>query len=303
MLSHYLSKIRLKSLFLFITLFFYLNPIPESLLAQDRLNLPQLDTSVTISGKNFTLLRDYFSILPDTTEILAFEIVAVLLKIFPLDYRQACAEMITHWGTVAEGTMQNMIRLIFSQHKPDAEITQALLVFRCFSNYDYYLNNFYDERLALLQLHTQSATLRLLPIADNCLRCTDLYRIHFAEVVQKEGPLIISLKIESSSENPCCDGPYWYKEEQVQLFSISVGKVRNSVRLLKHKEENFHDDVEGDLTIIYNGYFDYLKNPQGQLHSIITQFNITENELLVEMGSDTLYWNKEQMLFKRDIKE
>src|SRR3972149_2003097 len=80
----------------------------------------------------------------------------------PAEGRGACAEMIEHWGTVAEGTATWSVRALFRWEQASGRT--LLVAFRCGSSYADYAS-YYDERLGIVSLEPSSARLRLIPAA------------------------------------------------------------------------------------------------------------------------------------------
>lgn len=287
--------------FLFIFTNFLILSEPKAI---GRLNLPQQNIQISITDKNHKTLKKFFKNFKITnSKALNKGIERVLIDLIPENYHLVCKEMISHWGTVAEKSSDFSVRIIFiKNYEDDNKSKQIFLVYRCFSSYTGYIDQFFDERLAVLRINNNDSTLSFLSHAKDCENCSDLSQINLDQIVSIKGEPLVSLIFSVSNENPCCGGPFQYSEERINYYLFQHDGVKQVASVLKHKEEYHHDDVGGDVDIIYDAKVEFQKNPKGDITHIISEFSIKENNQVKETGKIEYIWKRKGKNFKKIIK-
>ncbi len=210
---------------------FVLLTCAASVCAQPRHNLPQR--------------ADRFPIPPDARERLraaeASGMGADVLETLPVDFRTACGDVVRAWGASARGTAVWSVRELHRE-KSAARVT-LLVALRCSSSQPAYAG-FADERAALVLLLAGASHLQLIPLAEDCANCSELFRVAFERIHPAEGAALWELRVASSSKNPCCDGPSSDTAERVLLVRASDGRTVLEIETLREIRE--HDDESGD---------------------------------------------------------
>lgn len=231
--------------------------------AQARVNLPQSTQVVVFSqGASRDLQAQVAGgVEPGTPQWTATE--KTLLTSLPDDFRAACGEIVTHWGTIAEGTARWTVRPL--QVERTGLTPSLLLAFRCGSTYPGYAE-YYDERLALLTLDASGGSLRFIPFAKDCDNCSELYHVGFLQELPVDQGFLWELRVASSTDNPCCDGPEQESKESLYYFLFPEGRL---VFSLERAHETFsHNDVDGDWEERCQGQPGYERDPDGYLTAI-----------------------------------
>ena len=233
--------------------------------AAARLNLPQQAHETTLHEAARDILQRYL-IQPAAAPALPGDLQELLVKSLPAEGRGACAEMIEHWGTVAEGTATWSVRALFRWEQ--AGQRTLLVAFRCGSSYADYAS-YYNERLGIVSLEPSSARLRLIPVAEDCDNCSDLYHLEFSgEFAVPPGTLAV-LAMTFSSDNPCCDGPSQWRYEQLIYVLLPEGSV--ALALDRVHERYDHDDEAGDTEEVCRSGITPRRNPAGQLAGLVAE--------------------------------
>src|SRR3990172_4749819 len=228
-------------------------------------SLPQQAADVPLPAEARAKLLAYLG-QPTATPALPPDLEQLLVGSLPAEGRGACAEMIEHWGTVAEGTATWSVRALFRWEQASGRT--LLVAFRCGSSYADYAS-YYDERLGIVSLEPSSARLRLIPVAEDCDNCSDLYHLEFSgEFAVPPGTLAV-LAMTFSSDNPCCDGPSQWRTEQLVYILLPEGKV--ALTLDRVTERYDHDDVDGDTEEICRSVITPRRGPAGQLAGLVAE--------------------------------
>jgi hypothetical protein len=265
-----------------------------------RLNLPQVQTHIVISESDHATLKRYFGSLEHGTgHELDEGIGRILLDILMEDYQTGCQDMISFWGTVAEGTAHLSVRVLFVRDPGKTDSKQVLLTYRCSSTYEGYRDHFYDERLAVLLITPTTSSLALMPHAEDCHNCSDLSRIRFGEVIQHDATSLVSLLVMTSNRNPCCDGPIQFSEERIDYYLFQETGVKLVASVLRHREDYTHDDVDGDVTTIYESKITVHKDQRGNVSHIGSHYSLSTNGALQETGELTYSWDSEKREFNQ----
>jgi hypothetical protein len=210
--------------------------------AAAQLNLPQFDASAEFPEETRTTLEPLLRrAAAEGTAVLSLEAERQVIGLLPAELRDACPRMISHWGEVAQGTARWSLRVL--QWRPSPDALAALLAFRCGSSLPDYAEA-YDERLGLLRFTLDTAQMKLIPIAEDCDNCSDLFRLEFSRAFPLPEGELAELAVTASSENPCCGGPSAWREERLLYVALPEASVALSV--VRQSERYEHDDVEGD---------------------------------------------------------
>jgi len=233
--------------------------------AAARVNLPQRTAEVPLPAEARAALTAFLG-QRAASPALPADLEQLLVDNLPAELRGACAEMIEHWGTVAEGTARWSARALFRWEQ--AGRRTLLVAFRCGSSYADYAS-YYDERLGLVTLEAGRARLQLIPLAEDCDNCSDLYHLEFSgEFAVPPGTLAV-LAMTYSSDNPCCDGPSQWRYEQLVYILLPEGKV--ALTLDRVTERYDHDDVDGDTEEICRSVITPRRGPAGQLAGLVAE--------------------------------
>lgn len=272
--------------------------IPFAFEISARINLPQISKALQIAKEDQDRLRNYFTELENNSNIIIDkDVEKILLNILNI-YDSACSEMISYWGSLAEGTANLNIRIIFISENEDTTKKYVLLGIRCYSNYHEYGGKYCDERLAALLIDSQNTSIILLPHAEDCTNCPELSRIEFDRIVHKKNPLIISLAIITTNDNPCCGGPYQYSDERVNYYAFLESGVKQVASIVRYQAEYSHDEVEGDYSKIYKSNIRNELNSKEGYTQIISEYIIQTNGVKDKSGSKYYVWNPEKEKFE-----
>lgn len=286
--SNKLSLIILFILFLNITLNSYLI---------GGLNLPQSHYQVVIKGKDHNQLKKYFELLASTPDQLDENIERLINKYFPKEYKDGCIDMISGWGKVAKGSASNILRVLYLKNH-QKNLQQVLLVFTCFSNTKEYGEKFYDERLALLTVDSLTSQLKIIPHSKPCDNCSELTHIGLDAEMQIHGISVISILMLSTNENPCCDGPVFFKEETQKYFTFQKRGVKEELSFVTNRTETVHDDIAGDSTTVYKTTIDVEKDKQENIKKIIISWELLANDIPKKQGLQLYTWNRKMNAFE-----
>jgi hypothetical protein len=235
--------------------------------ASARANLPQPDHRIPISGQ----VRDSLAVSlaeADTGRAGALPsgVEKLLIDLLPEAFRMACGEMVEHWGTIAEGTARWWVRELYRLQ--EAESLTLLVAYRCGSTWPDYAQ-FYDERLAVLTLEPSGDRLRLVPVAEDCSNCSDLYHLELSQTFPLPQGRLVELVATNSSDNPCCDGPTAWNVERRLLLLLPETEL--ALSLERVREDYYHDDVEGDTEVTCTSQIDYRRDPTGCLTEVLSE--------------------------------
>lgn len=253
--------------------------------AAARLNLPQQTHETTLPEAARDILQRYL-IQPAAAPALPGDLQELLAKSLPAELRGACAEMIVHWGTVAEGTATWSVRALFRWEQASGRT--LLVAFRCGSSYADYAS-YYDERLGIVSLEPSGARLRLIPVAEDCDNCSDLYHLEFSDELAVLGGTLTVLTLTFSSDNPCCDGPSQWRYEQLVYILLPEGSV--ALVLERVNERYDHDDVEGDTTLECSAEVSYHRDSNGYLKSVTADTGCQVGTTRIPHGTLRFDWN------------
>lgn len=211
----------------------------------------------------------------------------LLVDELPKETRNACREIVEHWGTVAEGTARWTTRWLDSVRE-GGRLTVAF-VYRCGSTYPEYAKTYYDERLGVLTLEPGSASLGLVPVGEDCDNCSHLYHVQFSQALPLAGGHLFELVVSNSSDNPCCDGPSQWREERLLYLLLPEGQP--ALTFDRVSEHYYHDDEEGDSETICRGEARFARDPAGRLTEIVAETRCHENDKPKPPATRRYLWN------------
>lgn len=245
-------------------------------IAKGRLNLPQSKETVTLAEGPRRALG--IALARHTTAAgyaLETEAAAPFLEGLPNSFRDSCSEVIGTWGGDARQTAQWTVRVLFSHRTSGG--TEALLALRCGSTLPDF-ERVYDERLAAVSFAGDGATLRFLPMAEDCINCADFLHFEFSQSLTAAGASLLELEVyESSNDSPCCGGGEQQSETQLVLFALPEWK--QVLFLDKMSEDNFDDDSaeDGGSNLVCRAKSTYLRGPAGNVMRIQNRIQCSEN--------------------------
>ena len=264
-----------------------------------RINLPQILKSLQIAREDQDRLINYFKGFENNSNVtIDKDIEKILLNNLGSIYDSACSEMISYWGKVAEGTASLMLSIIFIANDKQSSKKYVLLGIKCYSNYEEYREKYCDERLAVLLIDSQNASINLLPHAKDCTNCSELSKIKYEQIVQKRNPLIISLSIITANDNPCCGGAYQYSEEKINYYAFVESGVKQVASIIRYQTEYLHDDIDGDYIKVYKSNIKNELDQKEKYTQIVSEYIITKNEVEEENGTKFYIWNPEKEQFE-----
>ena len=263
-----------------------------------RINLPQLADTLRVTKEDQDCLINYFEGLEGYSHaVIEKDAEKMLRNTLKGIYDSTCSEMISYWGTVAEGTATLTVRIVFIHADTDATKRHVLFKIKCHSNYKEYGDKYCDERLALLSLEPGNTSIILLPHAEDCKNCSELSKIQFEQVVQGK-PHIVVLSIKTTNDNPCCGGAYEYSDEKVYYYAFLESGIKLVASILRYQYEYSHDDVEGDYRRIYESEIRHTLDPIGNKTRILSEYTITTNGTEEGRGTQSYIWNSEKEEFE-----
>ncbi|UCG60928.1 MAG: hypothetical protein JSV52_11440 [Candidatus Zixiibacteriota bacterium] len=276
--------------------------VTTSVSAQRRVNLPLTDVQVSIEGEAQEALRVFFSnfVMTDTAT-LGEQVEEILIGMVPIAYDSGCTSMIGHWGSDPTNVPGSLFRPIYVYTGKDPASVVVLMAYRCFSYRDYYRDTYYDERLTTLTITESETKLAFLPHWWKCKDILALSKISVAESYHIVGDILLSLVFSMSGENPCCNGPFSCDEEKINYYLIGEGGVRPVASVVKHKEDYYHNDVEGDTEVIYDAEITVVEDADGNALEIVSVYTIKENDELREEGTLRFIFNPYSGMFEEGM--
>ena len=267
--------------------------------APARTNLPQSSKILEIAGEQRNHLIHYFKELDDLSNpTLDNETSEILRNVLGIVYDSPCSEMISHWGEMAKGTARLGIHILFIAGERHALKKYVLLGIRCYSTHTEYRDRYCDERLAVLLIEPQNASITLLPHAQDCTNCSELSRIKFEQIVHKRDPLILSLSIATTNDNPCCGGPYQYSDEKLFYYAVLETGVKQVASVVRYQAEQSYDAVEGDYSKVYTAKIENEPDPQESSVRIRAEYTTRINGIEKENGRESYFWNPDKEKFE-----
>ncbi len=263
--------------------------------AEARPNLPQRAAPVALSPDQRAKLDTVIAALPLGGPVtLSPEASELLVGLLPGDFQASCAGMLDTWGEEAKGTARWGARVLYSSR--DSGRFTALLAYRCDSQAAGYAD-FYDERLAALDLAPNGGDLRLIPMAEDCANCSELYHLDFSQGFSVENGKLVELRLVSSTDNPCCDSSS--RELVEQLVFILLPEARAVLQFDRSRERYDHDDQAGDTERMCRAEIRYAHDPSGRLLSTVAESSCRENGKKLPSKTESYRWDSISRRFQK----
>lgn len=263
-----------------------------------RFHLPQVSARTTVVGKSHRLLRKVFvagaevkSVMPLPREAEQF-----LLGALPAPYDNACEEMVATWGLGARSVPS--IRVLATHVGPGDSGWHILTAYRCACDPETFGKEYYDERIMFLSIGAVRSALAMIPHEPDRDLDSNLSRIGIpAEMRVREGP-VLAVPIETSSDNPCCDGPYALKERKTFYLHLTEDGFGPAGEVLLSREEYEHDDVDGDRTTMYDADCEAVRDSTGNVSRLVSNYRVVRTEEY-SGRSETIEKGKKIFVFDR----
>ncbi len=243
-----------------------------------RFHLPQVSVRTSIEGEGHRLLRRFLS---NEFEVkaatpLSPDVERFLLDALPAPYDNACETMVATWGLGARNV--SSIRVLARDVGQSDSRRHILMAFRCACDPETFGKQYYDERMMSLSIGPGRTALEMIPHEPDRERDSHLSRIGIPGAMRFREGKLFAVPIETSSENPCCDGPYALEERKTFLLQLTGEGFKPVGEVLLSREEYEHDDVEGDRTTIYSADYHVVRDRTGNVVRIRSNFRVTRTE-------------------------
>jgi hypothetical protein len=227
-----------------------------------RLNLPQTTAGSQLSSVAAAAARDFFKT-PGHAGPLSEKLAHELAESLPPEFASACRGMIEHWGAEARGTEFWSVRIL----APEAG--KIWLAFRCGSGLPVYAES-YDERLAVLDL--SAGSLAFVPLGSDAENDSTLYHLRFNRVLPLPNASGIALAVNTSTDNPCCDGGDQVTEERLVVLMSESRGLRQVLNVIRERHDYIHDDEDGDSEVIYKASLAFEPESEGRIVSVTARY-------------------------------
>jgi hypothetical protein len=137
----------------------------------------------------------------------------------------------------------------------------------------------------------------MLAHAEDGDNLSELSQISLDQIVQCNGIPLACLRIESSNDNPCCDGPYDYNESLLNYYIPDSTGFKLVASVVKHREDYYYD-IDGYLAVIYDANITLQENQDGNISKIVSRYSLKEDEEFLEIGEINFIWNDEKGEFE-----
>jgi hypothetical protein len=226
--------------------------------------------------------------------MLSLENAAPIIESLPKSLRASCRSIVNNWPG-AQGTAQWTLRLLFSTRNEDG--IEAVLAVRCGSSRPD-MNEWYDERPAVVLLSHDSAYLRLVPLDQECHDCERFYHVNFSKTYAAVGTQLLELQANYSDDNPCCDGTDHKDGKRLLVVSVPAGE--QVLSLLQYTEENSVDDEAGTDTVwVCQANIEYVGEAVNHVGTIRAETRCTvDDKPEPEVKSQSFRWNAEARRFE-----
>jgi hypothetical protein len=244
--------------------------LPPPSFAQTRLDLQQSHQAVTLSQPARQSLESALQAFQgDAPHMLAAESAAAVIANLPGEFRRSCVDMLQNWGSDASAAARWDVRVLFSF--PSGAAQDVILALRCSAPG---VEASYDERPAFVSLSPASATLTLVPLAEDCSNCSELYRVEFSQSLPGEGARLVELSVSYTSDNPCCGGPDTKDGKRRMIFAFPAGQVASAANAaftgdeLAHWSSGDAEDPNGGAERVCHTTFDYGRDAAGDVNAV-----------------------------------
>lgn len=261
-----------------------------------RFHLPQVSARTTVVGECHRSLRKAFAAGAEVKSVMPLprETEQFLLGALPTPYDNACEEMVATWGLGARSVPS--VRVLATHVGPGDSGWHILMAYRCACDPETFGKEYYDERLMFLSIGAERSALVMIPHEPDRELDSHLSRIGIPGAMRFREGQLLAVPIETSSENPCCDGPYALDQRKTFLLQLTGEGFKPVGEVLLSREEYEHDDVEGDRTTIYSADYEVVRDPTGNVTRIRSNYRVTRTE--ADSGrSETIEKGRKEFVF------
>ncbi len=248
--------------------------------AEARLNLPQRALVVPLSAEAANVARRNFVRTTSQAKLPA-DLQRLFIANLPRELRGACAGLMETWGNTLSGTEEWSVRAL------SREPTSVWLAFRCRTRFPDW-KQYYDERLAAFR--PEAGVLEFFPLGPDAENDSSLYHVEFAESIVLEGVEGEAFRVTSTTDNPCCGGPTAISEERLVIYIRTTQGFKEALSVLTRREENDHDDVDGDTDTVYSAEVKYERDSKGKVASVVANFREAVNGKRRRTGRLSYRW-------------
>jgi hypothetical protein len=219
---------------------------------------------------------------------------ARIIASLPKGFRDSCNRVVENWPG-AQDTDQWTVRILFSMHTESG--IEAVLALRCGSSHAD-MQEWYDERPAVVVLTRESAFLRLVPLEKECNDCERFYHVGFSKTYTAVGARLVELEVYYSDDNPCCGGTDHKDGNRLAVVSLATGEQVLST--VVSTEENSVDDEAGTDTVwICDSKVAYDKDSADKVRMIRTETHCKVDDVpQPEVKNQSFRWNAEAHTFE-----
>ena len=266
--------------------------------AESRLNLPQVTAEARLKVEARSQLESMVDKwISDATQAIAPEAWRPLLEAVP-ELRNGCREMLSDFEPMTKVGRDFSVRVLHAEHV--GEERSAILAFRCSVHIPDVTA--YDERPAVLLLNKGASVLKLLPLAEDCKNCADLYQVGYTQRFATGGGYLAELNVEHSTDNPCCDGGDSNSGNKLLLVAVPQGAI--VLAFEKDTDDTSADDENGDGQTVCKSEISYERDGKGDLRAIIARTSCSENGKFVPpVRTSRFEWNAgEKRFLERSVR-
>lgn len=239
--------------------------------AESRLNLPQVSTESHLNGEaRAEVDRMVDQWISDPAQAMAPGAWRPLLEAVP-DLLRGCRAMLSEFEPMTKVSRDFSVRVLHAERA--GEERTAILAFRCSVHIPDVTA--IDERPGVLVSNKGAIVLKLLPLADDCTNCSDLYRIAYTQRFAAAGGYLAELNVEHSTDNPCCDGGD--SNGGTKLLLVGVPEGATVLAFDKETDDYNHDDEDGDTQTTCKSEILYEWDGMGRLLAVNAQTRCSEN--------------------------
>jgi hypothetical protein len=261
--------------------------------AESRMNLPQVAAEASVDAKTKLQVDSAFdkwasdpehAMTPDTARL--------LIEASPAELRNGCREMLSDFESMVRVDRNLSVRVLHAE-RVNEERT-AVLAFRCTVHIPDVTA--YDERPAVLVSNRSVSILKLLPVANECKNCSDLYQVGYTQRFAVARGYMAELNVGHTTRNPCCDGGD--DHEGSDLLLVAVPEGAKLLAFEKDTDDYNHDDENGDAQTVCKSEISYLRDSKGGLQAIDARTSCTVNgKFEPPIKASRFEWNASEKRF------
>lgn len=253
--------------------FLFLAANRPALATDTRLNLPQVNQTITLGPTVRSAAQEYFSHARKAGELPA-SLQNLLLHELPENFADTCASIVRQWGGEIPADTKVLSARVLN-HAGD----RAWLALRCGIPGDD-RGPLYDERLALL--HLKSFTLELMPLGAD--RDEEVYHIEYGRPLKLENAEVFSFRV-AKLQNPCCEGPESRSQNRLMIFADTPRGAVESLSVLTARDDMSHcDDPEVDTEMKNRSEVEFVRDANGLETTVAVKFRDTVTDIHWETG-------------------